>query len=631
MFKLRFVDRLKYIMERTLDGGPFGQLLLVVAVVVFVAVAGGLAMYLLTPTDAMSEEVWWSFLRLTDPGYLGDDHGLWRRVVSVILTILGYVLFMGTLVAIMTQWLTQLMRHLEQGHTPITFASHRVVLGWTSRTLPILRELLEHGEKWGAESRIAVLADDITEGPLSDVYNDRWRRSERRRVVLRSGSTLNPEHLHRVAIEQANTVIIPRRSNEHESQLNADADIIKVLLSIDAQTTGSEERPLVVAELLDATKIPVALHTYKGPLQIIPSNTVIARMIARSVVYTGLLRVLNAMLIDEDYPYLVPKQFPSLVGKNWADVYSYFDAATPCGLIRQSGGSSKTLLAPPLDTVLTADDWVVLLADSDEKPQALRKPMSRTVTLPAAALVQRSQAKRQRILILGWSSRVPRVLEELANVRQQYFDVTIVSSLPTAEREQVLAQQLDEAWSGKAINIQEDYTEQRVQEQLQPNTFDSILLFSSDRLGTDEEADARSIVAFMVLNYLLSIAPKERVQPHILLELQDQSNAVYVSHTNSDLMVSSVVISHVLAQVALHPSLRSVYDDLLSSDGAHLGIRYLPESLYGELSIAQVQSYVLAEGGVLLGVSTRESELVLNPDAQAKFTFGPESQLIVIQ
>ena len=33
-----------------------------------------------------AESIWWAFLRLTDPGYLGDDQGVFRRVVSTVLT-----------------------------------------------------------------------------------------------------------------------------------------------------------------------------------------------------------------------------------------------------------------------------------------------------------------------------------------------------------------------------------------------------------------------------------------------------------------------------------------------------------------------------------------------------------------
>ena len=43
----------------------------------------------------IAEELWWSFLRLTDPGYLGDDEGTSRRIISTLLTVAGYVFVHG--------------------------------------------------------------------------------------------------------------------------------------------------------------------------------------------------------------------------------------------------------------------------------------------------------------------------------------------------------------------------------------------------------------------------------------------------------------------------------------------------------------------------------------------------------
>src|SRR5690554_3315758 len=162
IFRLGVIDRLKYLAERMLGGGALPQLLIVVAIVLIVTLTGGFAAYFYAPAEkSLLDEIWWAFLRLTDPGYLGDDSGGARRVISTALTIAGYVLFMGTLVAIMTQWLFRQMRNLEQGLTPVTFKDHRVILGWTSRTLPVIRELLEYNSRVSSERRIAVLADDI--------------------------------------------------------------------------------------------------------------------------------------------------------------------------------------------------------------------------------------------------------------------------------------------------------------------------------------------------------------------------------------------------------------------------------------------------------------------------------------
>jgi hypothetical protein len=107
-----------------------------------ISIAGGLAVLAVgQKLDSVGAAVWWAFLRLTDPGYPGDDVGAWQRFVSTLLTVSGYVVFMGTLVAILTRWLIAKMEELERGLTPITLKDHIVVLGWTRHTLPLLAEL----------------------------------------------------------------------------------------------------------------------------------------------------------------------------------------------------------------------------------------------------------------------------------------------------------------------------------------------------------------------------------------------------------------------------------------------------------------------------------------------------------
>src|SRR5690606_16541197 len=101
--------------------GAAFQLLVVMLFIGLLSVIGGL---LVAPTGApfadIGDAIWWAFLRLTDPGYLGDDHGTWRRFVSTLLTVSGYVVFLGTLVAIMTRKLIAIMADLERGLTPVS-------------------------------------------------------------------------------------------------------------------------------------------------------------------------------------------------------------------------------------------------------------------------------------------------------------------------------------------------------------------------------------------------------------------------------------------------------------------------------------------------------------------------------
>ncbi|RTE87084.1 MULTISPECIES: hypothetical protein [Gammaproteobacteria] len=631
IFKLRMIDRLKYYAERMLGGGAIAQLLFVALVVLAVAVSGGLLAYFFVPTEyKLGEEVWWSFLRLTDPGYLGDDEGLWRRVISTALTLFGYVLFMGTLVAIMTQWLYRNMRNLEQGQTPVTLNGHHVILGWNSRSIPVIRELLTFSPKRGSGSRIAALAEDITSGPVNEVLSERWGTWTQRRVVLRSGSVLNPEHLHRVAVSNAKTVIIPSRRNDGESSISNDANVIKMLVSLDAQTAHSANKPAVVAELSDAAKIPVAIHAFNGPLQVVPGDLMVARILARSALYPGLASTVNAILLDSEQSQIIPVHFPQFIGCKWQEVFGYFEEVTPCGIVRRYEGRNQTILAPAASEVIQEHDQILIIASQSDNKAPLSKSRRYIPSKHTERLLTPPAPKRRKILILGWNQSVPLLIKELGMEQDCRYEITLISTASAAERKSKINKIVGDKWPGTFEFIEADYTDMNTLQALPLASFDNVMLLSSDRLGTGEEADARTVVGLMVLDFLLTQQNLEEKRPHVLIELHDQSNEVYVNHANSDVIVSSVVISHVLAQVALYPPIRSVYDHLLSSAGAHLSVRYLPESMYRPMAVAELQQYVIAEGGVLIGVNPDGLRVQLNPETHEHVHCGPDTQLIVI-
>ncbi|HBQ59805.1 MAG TPA: ion channel DMI1, partial [Balneolaceae bacterium] len=129
---------LNFFLERQFVKGTHIQLFFVIALIGLISTIGGLLVLPAgDPASSVGESIWWAFLRLSDPGYLGDDEGTWRRIVSTFLTVAGYVVFMGSMVAIITSWLNRKIRSLEQGLTPVTANNHVVILGWTNRTIHI--------------------------------------------------------------------------------------------------------------------------------------------------------------------------------------------------------------------------------------------------------------------------------------------------------------------------------------------------------------------------------------------------------------------------------------------------------------------------------------------------------------
>lgn len=168
-----------------------------------VALLGGLLMRLLAPGfDEVGESIWWAFLRLTDPGYLGDDEGLLGRTVSTAVTVLGYLLFLGLLIAILTQWMNELIERIESGTRPVRLADHVLILGWTHRTPYIVLELLR------TRGRVTRFLETRDASILRIVVLAEQREEIALGVLTVAGEVhLNPDRGERLAIRDGDQLI----------------------------------------------------------------------------------------------------------------------------------------------------------------------------------------------------------------------------------------------------------------------------------------------------------------------------------------------------------------------------------------------------------------------------------------
>ena len=124
-----FVNRLRFFLERLLLGGAHFHLLVIAGLILLVSWSAGFLAFMAAGSfESIFDASWWAFLRLSDPGYLGDDQGALLRILSTVVTVLGYVLFMGALIAIMTQWLNATIRRFENGLTPVSIKGHILIL-----------------------------------------------------------------------------------------------------------------------------------------------------------------------------------------------------------------------------------------------------------------------------------------------------------------------------------------------------------------------------------------------------------------------------------------------------------------------------------------------------------------------
>ncbi|MBK1886291.1 MULTISPECIES: CASTOR/POLLUX-related putative ion channel [Marinobacter] len=645
MLPFRVVDRVKFIVERQLVKGAGFQLLVVGVFIGLISLIGGL---LVVPQggdfDDPGSAVWWAFLRLTDPGYLGDDVGTWQRFVSTLLTISGYVVFMGTLVAILTRWLIAKMAELERGLTPVTLKKHVVVLGWTSQTLPLLSELLGSSgrmrrflEKHDTQKlNLVVLSEEASAEQVHELRNEPGIGRRARQIILRSGSAIQPDALHRVACLDAAAVIVPSAVYAAGSLITSDVETVKALLSIAAQARQYQAPlPFVVAEIQDIRKLPVVERAYPGPIEVVAGNATISRLMVQNVLHPGLSEIYNELLTAGEGNEIYVRGGETVAGLSLGELAAERPNVIILGLLRSSEQGWDIRLAAPSDTCIEAEDRVVMMArdysetDADPKAEAL----PRITRGEAKRSVRGEGLEGHRILLLGWNRRVPSLMAEFASYGPGQPLLDLVSVVPVSEREQALSRYEKHKLLDTYSHIEADYMVEDELRRINPASYDTIILLSSDRLASGEEADARTMVGYLQLEDILAESPG---RPQLIMELSDPDNRQLLYGHQSEVLISPMILSHILAQVALRRELRAVLDELFTVGGGE--IRFSNPDDYPLPASADfhvLEKVLAAEGEVALGVfrataDARGRHLLLNPPRRQYLELQPGDRLVVL-
>lgn len=641
-------NRLQLLLERFLVRGALFRLAFVVGLLVAVSILGGLLVVGTGRFESLPSAIWWAFLRLSDPGYLGDDEDTYIRIVSTGLTVAGYVLFMGALIAIMTQWLNTTLRTLENGLTPIAERDHIVVLGWTTRTATIVRELLlsvdraQHFLRLRGRRLLSVVvqAEEVDAELHQDLRDHVGEAAYHAgRVVLRSGSPLRTEHLRRVAAREAAAIILPAPVRDTPG-VAPDTETIKTLLSLASLRDPDEvddpvPLPLVVAELLDGRHATTAHRAYPGPLQIVHSQAILASLMAQIMRHPGLSHVLAGLLAYGDGNEVYVRDAPTLAGQRFGDLTSAFPAALLLGVVRTEADGPRAMLNPSDDLILNEGDRIVLVAEDQASTTPPAVPASQHADHGRGTPTAPKMKRHRRVLVLGWSETVPDLLAELERYGSERFEVTVASITAIERRENHLAEHGVVHKRVAVEHLKVDYTTPGRLERLDPASFDNIVFVASDRIES-YESDARTIVGHLLLREL--IPPVSEGGPHVLVELAGSQNLESFVAAGSELIVPSLVLSHIMAQIALRPDLRSVFESLFGAEGPEIIFRSAKEYdlVDCDATFTDLCKAVATHNETALGVRLHDrshhvsDEILVNPPRDRTWRLSKDDMLVVL-
>ncbi|MEU5993378.1 potassium transporter TrkA [Spirillospora sp. NPDC047418] len=626
---MRRRDRMRYWFDRTMSKGTpalIGWLgLASVALVVVVASAA----VLLAPRD--SEEnghwpgmVWRSLLRTLDPGTMGDDTGTGPFLALMLVSTIGGIFIVSSLIGVLTTGLEAKIGELRKGRSRIVEHGHTVLLGWSDQVFTVVGELVEANQS-RRRSCVAILADrDKVE--MEDAIRARVGDLGRTRIVCRTGDPLKVADVELVSPGTARSILIVT-----PELADADTRVIKVLLALGARNWG-EHGPHVVAAVHDSANLPAARLAGGERAHVIDADDVAIRLIVQSHRQSGLSQVCTELLdfVGHEF-YMRPE--PSLAGRPFGESLSAYDLGVPGGLRRADGA---VLLNPPMDTVLRADDEVIILAEDDLLIR-LAGGQAPPVREEAISTAVAREPVPERTLVLGWNHRAPKIIE-------------LLDEFLAAGSELVVAAPREDPTTGlpPPANLKIDFvraepTERPSLESLDVGTYQKVIVLSDAGHDADH-ADARTLVTLLHLRDMedaLTSPGAPLGDPFaIVSEINDDANREIAQVTKADdFIVSEKLISLMLTQLSENRHLYDVFVDLLDPAGSEIYLKPAGDYLVpgAEANFATLIESARRRGEVALGyrLTARFHEppgygVVLNPDKAAPLTLAADDRVIVL-
>lgn len=681
-----FRNRIQFIVERLLLSGTFARLAVGAVFMAVIALGMGVLGYLVARGTEQSfsnpaDAVWWAFLRLTDSGYLGDDEGTGLRVVSTLVTVAGTVLFLGVLVAVLTQGLNEWIRKLEMGLTPISARHHVIVLGWSSRLPGLVRNMLESEQRLrrflariGAKQlKLVLLWDEVSPALTADLMTQIGATRKTSRIILRSGSPLRLDHLTRVDYLHASAIVLPAESHRSaEGASRSDNSALKTIFSISQSLLLADYSitpPLLVAELFDARKIPIALRNYRGPIEVVAGDEVISRMLAQMVRHPQISQVYRELLTHGLGNELFARSCETdLAGRSFWQVAATRPDALFIGVTQPDAEGVGSVLNPPANYIFRPTDKVIYVAREWDAgvPPKVSSPAADTPIWPLPE--KRLEAARRedlRLLVLGWSRRVPAFVHELDSYTNQGFEITFASRCDLAERERQLLGYGAQTQRVRLHHVETDCTVPDQLAALDLSSFDVVLCMASDLAETDEESDARTLVEYAILqdawanlakSSATEDAPGSGKRPRLIVELLDELNIALIDPEQCEYLLSPQVLSHMLGQVALRRELNAVFEQLFNAGETEITFRNVVRygvapgerinfarlqslaRLHHELALGYFSEQANATATASAGVAAQDGTtdpsvggLMLNPGPTAEWTVSAGDRVVVLR
>ncbi|MFD7395424.1 NAD-binding lipoprotein [Streptomyces virginiae] len=578
---------------------------------------------------------------------IGGAVGSPLYVLASVALALVALLFVSTLVGLITTGINARIMLLRRGHSTVLESGHTVVLGWSDQIFPVVGELVTANAN-RRRPAIAVLAPkdkvEMEDEICTSTASVAVAGAGRTRIICRNGRTTDPAELARVSPRTAKAVLVLPPEGD-----TGDAQVVKTLLALDAAVPESGGA-VVVAAVRD-TRNHLTARLAAGPGgHVLCVDDIIARLLVQTAREPGLSLVYQELLdFAGDEFYTAAAQ--GLAGRTFGEALLSFTTSSVVGLLRADG---RVALNPDPGTVIGADDRIILISEDDDT--AVPADASGHVDEDAIVTARPRTPEAERLLLLGWNRRAPLVVEQLDQFVGPGTTLDVVSLADVVRMRRAAGDARPRSHLEVAFHSG-DITDPELLAKLDVPSYDSVIVIGETGhepvphqaapptpaidLGlapeTGTETDDRTLVTLLHLRAIGEAAGREL---SLTTEMSDDGNRLLApARAGADFIVSGRLISLLMTQISESPCLADVFEELFEAEGNELHLKPVADYVRTdrEVAFATLVESARRRRECAVGYRLRAEAAVgpaygvrLNPDKGQRVRFGEHDWLIVL-
>ncbi|MFJ4776729.1 NAD-binding lipoprotein [Streptomyces sp. NPDC088762] len=567
---------------------------------------------------------------------IGGAVGSPLYVLASVALALVALLFVSTLVSLITTGINRRIMQLRRGHSTVLESGHTVVLGWSDQIFPVVGELVAaHANQ--RTSAIAVLAP-MDKVEMEDEISTSVPDPGTTRIICRNGRTTDPAELARVSPQTAKAVLVLPPDGD-----TGDAHVVKTLLALDAAVPEPGQAVVVAAVRHTRNHLTARLAAGRRG-HVLCVDDIIARLLVQTARQPGLSLVYQELLdfAGDEFYTAAPH---GLTGRTFGEALQAFTTSSVVGLLHADGA---VVLNPDSATVIGPSDRIILVSRDDDT--AVPQDAASCVDEDAIVTARPRTPVAERLLLLGWNRRAPLIVEQLDQFVSPGSTLDVVSlggggdgTTPTGS---------DVAGTHSRLEVffhNGDITDPRVLAKLDVPSYDSVIVIGEAErdaalpaaADTEPETgtgtDDRTLVTLLHLRAIGEAADREL---SLTTEMSDDCNRLLApARDGADFIVSGRLISLLMTQISESPYLADVFEELFEAEGNELHLKPVADYVRTdrEVAFATLVESARRRRECAVGYRLRAQAATgpaygvrLNPDKRERVRFGEHDWLIVL-